>query len=84
MPMYRCSECGNRITVGPSGTEYGHQRGIERGRDERCPLRPDCVDPTKPARNRAQLPPTVRGLLVLAIGLAAAVAIAALEGGVVT
>lgn len=42
----RCPECGRQITVGPSGIEYGHERGSpgETGK-ERCPRRPDCVDP---------------------------------------
>lgn len=29
-----CDECGCRITVGPSGTEYGHARGVKPGIDE--------------------------------------------------
>lgn len=83
MALYRCPECGNRIAVDPFGIEYGHERGLDRATATRCPLRPDCVDP-RPRGERAQLPPTVRGLLVLALGLAVAVAIAALEGGAVT
>jgi hypothetical protein len=36
----RCETCGNLITVGTNGTEYGHQRGKRRGSDS-CPQRPD-------------------------------------------
>lgn len=42
-----CPLCERQITVGPSGTEYGHERG-ESGRRERCPRRPESVDPTGP------------------------------------
>ena len=40
-----CPECGRRITVGKTGTEYGHDRGTNDPRRERCPRRPDSVDP---------------------------------------
>lgn len=42
-----CSECGYWITVGPSGTEYGHKRGSTGGSAWRCPYRPGNVDPKK-------------------------------------
>jgi len=46
----RCPECGRQITAGPSGVEYGHERGIgETGDTERCSRRPDCVDPVRDA-----------------------------------
>lgn len=46
MPEFRCPECGCRCTRGPSGTEYGHQRGRgSTGTGERCSRRPDTVDP---------------------------------------
>ena len=40
-----CDECGYKITVGPSGTEYGHARATNRGPDadgvrRDCPHRP--------------------------------------------
>lgn len=40
-----CEECGFKITVGPSGTEYGHARATNRRADEDgvrrdCPHRP--------------------------------------------
>ena len=48
-----CLTCRRYVTVGPDGTEYGHQR---RGRgandplpeecDGRCPHRPESVEPT--------------------------------------
>jgi len=48
-----CRTCRRYVTVGPDGTEYGHQR---RGRgtndplpeecDGRCPHRPESVEPT--------------------------------------
>lgn len=42
-----CEDCNRRCTRGPSGTEYGHARGNERGADvEDCPRRPDSLDPT--------------------------------------
>jgi len=45
---YRCPVCGQAVTRGPSGTEYGHQRGTETRGAERCPRRPeDGVDPEK-------------------------------------
>jgi hypothetical protein len=46
---FRCPECGRRVTRGPSGTEYGHQRTARdnygSGVEERCPRRPETVDP---------------------------------------
>lgn len=42
---FRCPDCGNRCTRGPSGVEYGHARGTANGSDERCPRRPKSVDP---------------------------------------
>jgi hypothetical protein len=48
---HRCPECGRQVTRGPSGVEYGHERGIgETGQTERCSRRPDCVDPGRDAR----------------------------------
>jgi len=49
---YVCDECGKPITIGLSGTEYGHQKG-KRASEERCSKRPDCVDPNKPGGNPA-------------------------------
>lgn len=47
---YRCPECGRQVTVGPSGREYGHERGAnETGSQERCPRRPASVDPKRDA-----------------------------------
>ena len=43
---YRCPECGRKVTRSTSGVEYGHHRGRRDG--ERCPRRPECVDPDKP------------------------------------
>jgi len=44
----RCAYCGNSVTVGPSGTEYGHRRHNDASNNaERCPKRPDAVDPDK-------------------------------------
>ena len=40
----RCPDCQNLITVGPDGTEYGHEKGERSGRG-RCPRRPRGVDP---------------------------------------
>ncbi|WP_227132356.1 hypothetical protein [Halorubellus salinus] len=37
-----CDECGYKITVGPSGTEYGHARATNRGPDENG-VRRDCT-----------------------------------------
>lgn len=46
----RCPECGNPITEGAEGTEYGHERGKGGGADsERCPRRPESVDPGRPS-----------------------------------
>lgn len=48
---YTCDECGRSITVGPSGTEYGHRRGrAESGLEERCSKRPAEVDPWRRKR----------------------------------
>lgn len=49
-----CQVCGFKITVGPSGIEYGHARATNRGPDEDgvrrdCPHRPSECDPTGPA-----------------------------------
>jgi hypothetical protein len=46
---FRCPDCGNRCTRGPSGTEYGHARDTSSGNAERCPRRPDSVDPDQNA-----------------------------------
>lgn len=47
-----CRECGFKITIGPSGTEYGHARRGNRDPDagvrEDCPYRPSGVDPGRP------------------------------------
>lgn len=43
-----CPECGWQCTKGPSGTEYGHQRGRRGGSRNRCPRRSEDVDPDKP------------------------------------
>lgn len=37
---YRCPDCGRRVTVGPSGIEYGHSE-----RPPGCPRRPPEVKP---------------------------------------
>lgn len=42
---YQCQECGSCVTVGPSGTEYGHAAGVVEPASERCPRRPTSVDP---------------------------------------
>lgn len=42
---YRCQECGAFVTVGKNGTEYGHQRGYQYKTQDRCPRRPESVDP---------------------------------------
>jgi hypothetical protein len=48
MPEFQCPDCGRQVTRGPSGLEYGHERGIgETGATERCPRRPDAVDPKR-------------------------------------
>lgn len=44
-----CVECRARVTVGSDGTEYGHHSG-HTGTTERCPHRPDCVDPATTKR----------------------------------
>lgn len=45
---YRCEECRRAITVGPSGTEYGHERGRgSTGTEPRCSRRPTSVDPKR-------------------------------------
>lgn len=41
----RCPECRRQITVGPSGVEYGHERGAGEGVRDRCSRRPESVDP---------------------------------------
>lgn len=43
---YWCRFCEHPVTRGPSGTEYGHYRGIRDGTPS-CPRRPDGVDPHK-------------------------------------
>lgn len=40
-----CPECHRRITIGPTGTEYGHAKKSDRGRVEDCPRRPDSFPP---------------------------------------
>jgi len=50
-----CDVCGFKITVGPSGTEYGHARALNRaaGADrEDCPHRPAACDPVRHGRAR--------------------------------
>lgn len=52
---YICPECNRKVTVGSNGVEYGHSRGRYKSEyAERCPRRPDCVDPcpTGDGRNR--------------------------------
>jgi hypothetical protein len=47
---FDCPDCGRQVTRGPSGVEYGHERGRgETGASERCEHRPDAVDPRRPA-----------------------------------
>jgi len=45
----RCRECNGAITIGPSGTEYGHHRGYPArdGRDDDCPHRPEKCNPPR-------------------------------------
>lgn len=48
-----CDDCGCKITVGPSGIEYGHARAKNRDHETRsergdCGYRPASVDPGKP------------------------------------
>lgn len=48
-----CQECGYKITVGPSGREYGHARATNRGPDEDgvrrdCTHRPLSCNPGEP------------------------------------
>lgn len=47
-----CRECNFKITIGPSGTEYGHARATNLGSQEPgrsdCPHRPATVDPNGP------------------------------------
>lgn len=44
-----CRECGNRCTRGPTGVEYGHERGRGTpGSHKRCSRRPVHVDPGDP------------------------------------
>jgi DNA-directed RNA polymerase subunit RPC12/RpoP len=43
---YRCPECGRKVTLSPSGREYGHAR--KRGDQFRCNRRKEYVDPDKP------------------------------------
>lgn len=41
------------VTRGPSGVEYGHARRARNPEEDgRCPRRPDCVDPSKPAADQ--------------------------------
>lgn len=44
-----CIDCGCRVTVGKSGTEYGHARYPRTNRPgkTRCPHRPASVDPDR-------------------------------------
>jgi hypothetical protein len=49
-----CRACGYKVTVGPSGTEYGHKRPRNRQPDDErvpCPHRP--TDRVDPKRNNA-------------------------------
>jgi hypothetical protein len=43
----RCRSCRRPISIGTNRVEYGHARWDRRGGD-RCPHRPDIVDPDKP------------------------------------
>ena len=48
-----CEECGYKITVGPTGTEYGHARATNRGPDDDgvrrdCTHRPLACNPGEP------------------------------------
>lgn len=44
-----CPDCRRQVTRGPDGTEYGHERGRgETGTTDRCPRRPEGVDPGRP------------------------------------
>lgn len=48
-----CAECGYKVTIGPSGTEYGHARANNRGPDDDgvrrdCPHRPLELNTGKP------------------------------------
>lgn len=46
--QFRCPDCGRQVTRGSTGIEYGHERGKgDTGQTERCPRRPECVDPGK-------------------------------------
>jgi hypothetical protein len=45
---FECPECGRDVTRGPSGSEYGHARGIRHG-EQRCSRRPPAVDPNGPS-----------------------------------
>ena len=47
MPSFKCPECGRSVTRGPSGIEYGHERG-RRTDEPRCPRRSAIVDPVPP------------------------------------
>jgi len=43
---FRCPDCGRRVTRGPGGVEYGHERGRgSTGTSSRCPRRQHDVDP---------------------------------------
>ena len=46
----RCPDCGRQITASPTHetVEYGHERGTKNDSTERCPRRPDRVDPDGP------------------------------------
>lgn len=48
---FRCPECKSRCTRGPSGVEYGHERGL-RGSRDKCSRRPsERVDPIPPSES---------------------------------
>lgn len=45
-----CRDCGFKVTIGSSGTEYGHARANNRAADpdgyrRDCPQRPTCCNP---------------------------------------
>jgi hypothetical protein len=49
---YQCADCGRWVTIGPSGVEYGHERGIgDNGPDPRCDRRPPQTDPVRTGPN---------------------------------
>jgi len=43
-----CGECGCRITISPTGIEYGHKRMGDNGFEDMCSRRPESVEPKKP------------------------------------